>query len=118
MFIERIKKIISEKELTVRELSYRTGIHEKTLYRFLNKETELGSVKLIKLLKSIGIDVKSFLLTKKETKFQNHTERLLENLSRIQKRTVLNTLIHYNSKKRNGAIKDSISFLRNNMKKL
>ena len=57
MNIGRIQQAVGENEITITELAKELGINRRTWYRWMNKESDPGHSKIVKLCEILGIDI-------------------------------------------------------------
>ncbi len=65
---ERLKKILWEKDISVYKLSVETGINQNTYLGFMNRNHELGCVKLAKACQYLGVSMDYIMGIEKEKK--------------------------------------------------
>lgn len=77
--IKRLKDVINESGLSVRKIAKLSGMHEVSLYRFLNGQRKLNSIDVIyKISKTLGVDMGIFFKD-----FNTYEDNFIPNVSII-----------------------------------
>lgn len=97
-----VRALINLQDLNAKELAESAGLTPSTVSRYLNGKTDIKSESLIKMLKSLGIDLRQIMkrevlnrLNGRTTISQLDEDLLLavHSLGEIDQKTVLNTIV-------------------------
>ena len=123
MLEDRLKVLIKAKDYTLTALANESGIAVSRLSQYLAKKSDLRGSSLTKVLRCLDIDVEDLISQKVSTELGLQEESkswtddvsyLLKNLSKIERRTIVESLISEGKKSKDPSVLSSVERLKEN----
>lgn len=123
MLEDRLKVLIKAKDYTLTALASESGIAVSRLSQYLAKKSDLRGSSLTKVLRCLDIDVEALISQKVSIELglkedsKNWTEDvgfLLKNLNKIERRTIVESLISKGKKSKDPHVQSTIERLNEN----